>query len=230
MPQKDDLTPPQTGKGDVVHVLAKAGLSSLPIVGSAASEIFSFVIAPPIEKRRTKWMEQIAAVIRELQDQQELSFEELQSNDAFIDTVFQASQIAIRTSQEIKLQALRNAVKNSALSTSPNESRQQIFLNYVDIFTVWHLKILRLFQDPQKWAKENDHQFENFYMAGLSSILEDAYPELKGQRGFYDQVWKDLNQYGLVNTDSLHATMTGNGLMASRTTALGNKFLEFIAT
>ncbi len=65
-------------------------------------------------------------------------------------------------------------------------------------------------------------------VGGADHILESAYPELKNRRDFYDQIWKDLFQKGLVNCDSLHGMMTGRGIFEKRTTDLGDKFLGFI--
>jgi hypothetical protein len=94
-----------------------------------------------------------------------------------------------------------------------------MFLNYVDTFTEWHLKLLRLFQNPP--APPN-------LSGGLSHVLELVYPELKGQRQFYDSIWRELYQRSLVNSDTLHVTVTASGLAQRRTTSLGDKFLSFV--
>lgn len=39
---------------DIPYSLIKAGLGSIPLLGSAAIELFSLVITPPLEKRRTE--------------------------------------------------------------------------------------------------------------------------------------------------------------------------------
>ena len=65
-------------------------------------------------------------------------------------------------------------------------------------------------------------------MGGLSQVLENSFPELRGQREFYDSVWRDLFQRSLVNTEQLHVTMSGGGLTQKRTTRLGDNFLAFI--
>jgi hypothetical protein len=66
-------------------------------------------------------------------------------------------------------------------------------------------------------------------MAGSpANILESAYPELQGRQALYGQLWKDLWQRGLVNTDSLGGLMSGEGAVAKRTTDLGDQFLHFI--
>jgi hypothetical protein len=37
--------------GDYVYAAVKAGLASIPLGGGAASELFTVVITPPLEKR-----------------------------------------------------------------------------------------------------------------------------------------------------------------------------------
>lgn len=64
---------------------------------------------------------------------------------------------------------------------------------------------------------------------GLGHVLENNIPSLRGHRTLYDQLWKDLYLRGLVNTEGLHVTMTGNGLAQSRTSPLGETLLNFIA-
>jgi hypothetical protein len=96
------------------------------------------------------------------------------------------------------------------------------------MFTVWHIRLLHLYQNPEKWEKDNNKQFERLYAGGASHVLESAYPELKPRRDFYDQIWKDLYQKGLVTSDSLHSMMTGGGIFEKRTTKLGDELLNFI--
>ena len=65
-------------------------------------------------------------------------------------------------------------------------------------------------------------------MGSLAQVLEAAYPELMNKRSFYDQVWRDLNNAGLVSTDSLQSGMTERGMMEQRATERGKEFLWFI--
>jgi hypothetical protein len=56
------------------------------------------------------------------------------------------------------------------------------------------------------------------------------YPVLRGNGEFYDQIATDLFARGMLNSPSfLHTSMTGNGMVAKRTTAIADGFLEFIA-
>lgn len=153
---------------------------------------------------------------------QGLRLEELQVNEQFVSAVMYASQIALRTHKEEKLEALRNAVIHVATGQAPDEAVQHLFLGFVDSLTELHLRILKIFQAPATP--------ENISVGGLSHVLEFNVPELRGRRDIYDQFWRDLYSRGLVNTDGLHTTMTGSGLASKRTTGLGDAFLEFIGT
>ncbi len=213
------LQAPKRTKGDAAHAIAKAGLAAVPVIGGPAAELFQNVIQPPLEKRRTEWMVQVGEKLQEL-EKNGLKIEELQENEEFISAVMHASQIALRTHQNEKLDALRNAVLNVAKGQAPEEAFQNIFLNLVDSFTELHLRILKVFQNPEPP--------QNMSMGGLSNVIERNIPELRGRRELYDQLWKDLYSRGLVNTDGLHVTMTGHGLGQKRTTGLGDAFLKFI--
>ena len=216
--------PPKPTGADATYAVVKAAISTVPALGGPAAELFTALIAPPLERRKQAWMEEIAQALRELENQGRISIEDLSEDEIFIDTLLQASEAAIRTHQAEKHAALRNAVLNSTLPSPPDESLRQLFLSFVDQFTVWHLRLLKLFQNPKELSREPTRG----YIGGLSSILEATYPELRGKRGFYDQIWRDLYLRGLVNTESLHSMMTASGLTAKRTTELGDRFLRFI--
>ena len=215
--------------GDAANSLVRAGLGMIPLAGAPAVELLNYLVAPPLEQRRTEWFEQIGLRLQELEKKQGISLDGLRDNQCFIDIVMQATQVAMRTSQEEKRKALQNAAINSALSTAPEITLQQIFINYVDVFTVWHIKLLDLFNNPSEWAAKRKHQFPSLFAGGLSNIVESAFPELCGRRDLYDQIWKDLVIKGLVNTDTLHVTMSASGLMEKRTSSMGEQFMKFIS-
>lgn len=223
-----ELKPPTKSSGDLLHAIAKAGLSLIPGVGAAGTLLME-VFGPPVERRRLEWAKTVAAVLDDLQQNRGVTVEQLQNNETFIDAVIQASQAAARTSQGEKRAALRAAILNAGLPSAPDDSLQQMFIHYVDVFTVWHLKLLQLFRNPSAWFTSAGRKAPEFSMAGsLDAVLLEAYPELRGRREFYDSIWHDLYQRRLLNTEGLHAMMTGQGTMGKRTTELGDQFLAFI--
>ena len=121
----DKLKVPIQSKGDVAHTLAKAGLSAIPVVGGPAVELFQYLIQPPLEKRRGEWMAQVGEKLQEL-EAKGLKLDELQKNEEFVSAVMHASQIALRTHQAAKLDALRNAIINVAKGQAPDEALPQL--------------------------------------------------------------------------------------------------------
>jgi hypothetical protein len=148
--------PPSTKEaGDIAREVGKTIVSAIPTLGGPLQVLFENVFSAPIEKRKQAWLEQLVEVVTELQRRVEgLTAEKLATNETFITVAMQASQMAVRNHQKEKLQALRNAVLNSALPNPPQEDEQMIFLRLIDQLTPWHLRVLGLLNNPVEWMKE----------------------------------------------------------------------------
>lgn len=226
---KDSLSPPEAKSADHLHTLTRAGISAIPIVGGPGVELFNMLVTPSLDKRRQEWMDSVAEGLKKLEESHGNLLDDLKSDDGFIDTVMQASQAAVRNSQQEKKDALRNAVLNSALQSRPDESRRSMFVGWIETYTPWHLRMLKLFANPVAWFQENGRQPPQYVISSsLSGLLTDAYPELKHERGFYDKVAKDLYNDGLIKSDGLHVMMSASGAYEMRATPLGDEFLRFI--
>jgi hypothetical protein len=147
MNEKEKYTPPEKSAGDVIHAVARAGLGMIPVAGAPATELLTLIITPPLERRRGEWMAEVGEALRKLEEQMGVVLESLQTKDQFVDVAVAASQIALRTSNKEKREALKNAILNSALPNPPEESLQKMFLSFIDTLTVWHLKLLDLFNE-----------------------------------------------------------------------------------
>jgi len=226
---KDLVYPVVEPDSEKAHRVARAAFSGVPALGGALVEAFNALIEPPMARRKTEWVGQVTEAINELYQKGFVTENDLQENEKFFTTLVHASNVAIKNHEKEKLEALRNAVLNSALPGAPDDTLQQLFLNLINSCTSWHIAILRLFQEPKQWARNNGHQFPNWSMGGITSVIESAYPKLQGQQGLYRLVWQELYRNGLLNTDGLGTTMTGSGMLAKRTTAIGDKFVEFIS-
>jgi hypothetical protein len=185
------------------------------------------LMSSTMESRRSDWSREVSEGLKKLESRG-WNISRLYADNVFVDTMLTAAQVAMRSSQPEKHQALRNAVLNAVLPNHPDQSLMQMFLNLIDNFTPWHITILKFFQNPSQWLDRNKPGFGNIFSGGLATLLEKAYPELRQQRPFYDNIWNDLYQKGLVNTENLHGIMTVNKLRESRTTDIGDKFLAFI--
>lgn len=221
---------PKATSADVAHTIVKSAVASVPLVGGAAAEAFSLIINEPLSKRRDEWIESVVAALKNLEKQVDgFSVENLKDDESFITAVVHASQIAIRTHQREKLNALKNALLNSALPNSPDDDLKLIFLDYVNSATEWHLRILNFLDDPSRYYEANEIAVPNMSAGTISTVMVAALNDLRDRRGFYDLIVKDLHAKGLLGIDSLHTMMTGNGIMQSRTTDFGRQFLGFIS-
>jgi hypothetical protein len=194
-----------------------------------AGEIVNQLVTPPITKRRDEFFESVGERLKDLEDQGVISLETLSENEKFIDVTMLATQAALRTSVKEKKDALRNAILKSAKPVSPELAVQQMFINYVDSFTVWHIKILDFVNDPTGWAEKNNHEFKNIQGKKVFAILEDAFPGLRGGRGFYDQFWKDLYSRSLVADENINSLYTHLTLTHEYVTPTGRLFLSYIS-
>jgi hypothetical protein len=212
-----NLEVPQREPADYVHGIVKAVIASIPRWWAASgAEIFSMVIASPIEKRRDEFLEDIAWVVRETAARvDDLQPENLAQNERFISAVMYAARIAMSTHQREKLEALRNAVLNVAVSKTSEEEKHIVFLHLIDIFSVTHFEILRLF-------------------ANRSIFPTTRMNELRERRGLTDPMVIDLNDRGLLNDPRPYVTRNREStdsltLKPWTLSPLGDDFLLFIA-
>ncbi len=226
-----DKPPKNKSAGDIAREVGRAAVSVIPGAGGPIQVLFENVFSAPLEKRRQAWLEDLAEVVAKLQEKVEgLTPEKLASNEVFITVALQASQIATRNHQKEKLKALRNAVFNSVLPNSPEDDEKIIFLRLIDQLTSWHLRTLALLNGPVDWMARNDIRNPGWSMGGVSTVIEHCFSGLKGKRDFYDQVVRDLQVDGLIGQGQfIHVTMTGGGMVESRTTDRGKRFLKFIS-
>ena len=86
-----------------------------------------------------------------------------------------------------------------------------------------------MLHNPIGWMEQNNIQYPNWGMGGVSTVIEHCFQELHGNREFYDQLIRELQAEGLIGQGQyVHTTMTGDGMVESRTTGIGKMFLEFI--
>ena len=211
MTKSDDFRIPKGTPADVAHAIVKGAISGIPVAGGVAAEFFAFVLAPPLVKRRDEWFESLARRLREL----ELEFDQLGENPAFVTTVMHATQVAVRTNQEEKLSALRNAVGNTALGQTPDDDLRSLFLNFIEEFTSTHLQILKLIQKRT---------------ASNLPLLQD----LISRREITDQMVLALERNGLLDDQRPYAARgrnTNESLLTFNWTVsnLGEQFLAFIS-
>ena len=111
---------------------------------------------------------------------------------------------------------------------SPEDSIQLLYLRLVEDLTPWHLRILRLLDDPRRFLANVGKTPPGFMASSIGRVITTAYPELESRREIYDLIGRELFASGLTNTASFHTTMTADGAVDRRTTVLGRSFVQYI--
>ena len=208
MSDTDNYESPKEGLGDHVHKVVRSGLGVIPFGGQAAIELFHTVIAPPLQQRQGEWMNSIADGLRQLEEKQNCLVDDLKDNPAFIDTVFHASQVAMRTSHEDKREALRNAVLNAALSDAPGETLRQIFVSLIDSFSSLHLRLLGFLDDPGQSLSRTGQTLTSRPPNELWPLIVLAFPDLDEHQMVCEHVAVDLHGRGLLIARSLRENVS----------------------
>ena len=207
-PSQDPL-PEDLSIEDVGHAAVQAVTSLVPGLSNA----LALVLVPPLIQRRNDWLKDLESRLRELENQvRDFHFDDLQHNEQFVSATLQATQVALRAHHTEKLEALRNAVLNVAISRSPSEDLQLIFLNLIDRFTPMHLNILRFCLDRTIASKG-----------------------FQGQRDLTDLVVRDLHDCGLIDDTRPFAARNRDPIESLihyhwPVSTLGRQFLGFITS
>ena len=229
-PSKHPLPTSSTPK-DLGAVIAKGAVSAIPFAGGAISEIIGAAVSLPLSKRRDEWFQDLASRLEELEGQKAgFSLDSLGDNEQFVSAAVQATQAALRTHQKEKIEALRNAVLNTAVRQGPEDDYQTVFFALIDRFTPAHLRLLKSFHDPLvtkgsneylRWLAEGLEQ-KNKLWRGLPRWVRDHVPGFRDSSQQFIQILiSDLNNAGLTTAaeaeESPHSP-----------TEFGRLFLKFI--
>ena len=166
---------------DIIYNGLKAATSSIPVLGPLTEFFIDTYIGPPATKRTRNFLDSVVEELNDVKSKIEsVNFE----NPVFLTTFLHASQIARRTHQEQKLEALRNVVLNSSIPSSVEDDILEMFLNWIDGFTALHISTLKHLHYLDRYALKE---------------LESYFPMLEQNRAIYNQVLKDLADRGLIS-------------------------------
>lgn len=202
---------------DVLEVAGKTVLSAIPVGGALATAVYDVVKGNILQKRQDKWKETIENKLSKL----ETTLEDIGKNEVFATMLIKTTELAMKTAKEEKLEYLANALVYS-VNHSIDEDKLIIFMSYVEKYSVAHIKILNFFNNPEKFDSVN---VNSYVMGSPSQPLSRVYPEISPLK---DKCINDLYNDGLMTTQSINVTMTAQGMIAKRTTELGDEFLKFL--
>ncbi|MEG4091885.1 hypothetical protein [Microcoleus sp. Pol12B4] len=177
-----------TNNSDKNYNASKALASSIPAIGSLVEGFIDSYIGSPATKRMRKFLQALVEELNQVKSKIEsVDFE----NPVFLTTFLHAYQIAARTHQEQKLEALKNVVLNSSIPRALEDDILAMFLNWIDYFPELHISTLKHLHYLDRYAPEQ---------------LDTYFPMLEKYRGVYNQVLKDLADRGLISLREKYIT------------------------
>jgi hypothetical protein len=214
---------------EVARTTIDAAASLIPGGSYAVGKLVETVVAAPLQKRRDDWFMSVGLAINDLASRvSELDISALPQNEDFITAVYEATQCAMKTKDEAKLEALRNAVLNIAAGATLEETLRPTFFTYIDRFTPAHIHVLRLLNNPSA-SPEMVAIADRMSMGAQIVILREAVPERMISQDALDRVLSDLNKEGLADTGSMNVMASQGSFLAKRTTRAGDAFIRFIS-
>jgi hypothetical protein len=227
-PEGRDAAPSKLNMGDYAHTAVSSALNAVPYVGSPIAVWFQTLVARPLDQRRWAWVEELSARIRVLEERINGFFaKDALERPEVLSTLLEASNIAMRNHAAEKLEALRNAVLNSALGKGPDEERRLILLRLIGELGPITVTALRLAQDPSTYIRPRPNVMESLF---VPEFLTRALPGV--DRSLAEQILHELSSRGLIDVKLAdHRTqMSIHKFVEKRwTTQLGDSLLAFIS-
>ena len=214
---------------DKIHRTIKVSLSAIPVFGGAFAEVFNSIIKPPIEDRQNRWMLEVTEALNQLLTENRCSISDLQNNEKFITTLFNASASAIRNHSHEKRVMLKNAVINSAVNVEMSDWKQTIFLNMIERYSTLHLLMLKEANIKRNWIMDA-FKMKRARNNGFRAILLETYPDLKDNIDFCYIIWDELYRENLVTENRFDGFSEKRSMSFVLTTPFAQEFLEFISS
>lgn len=225
---------------DLVHTGIKAGFSSIPLVGGPISEILSFAVNSPINKRIEAFITSLDLRVKDIEAKGQVNYSEFIKDDEFIDVLIQSLQLVAKNSQDEKIEMIRNCVLNTALHIDIERDKKMMFLNTVNQITPHHLKVLEVITQPSDAIKQ---LLEMTVKSGETdpqiTLVDDFYKYLDLSLEDFTMLVNDLDTMGILTEvrfpqEGMVHSKRGNNIddlvtyCTTRLTPYGRDFIRFI--
>jgi hypothetical protein len=216
---------PQPNEIDATRTAIEKATELIPILGPATVHIIGQFLVPGVERRREEWFKELANDLDRLSETIDgFRVENLVQDEAFVSAMIQATRIALGTHQDKKRGYLRMALLNIAVGRTPDEVKQQIFLNAIEAFTTAHVQALDLVWRGAgrriPWDEYSIGMGQRNYGAAVGILV----PEVKGQPSLIGALFADLRNRGFSILGGAEQVFPQGGVI----TNLGIEFLNFV--
>lgn len=210
--------------GDKARAVVRAAAAAIPYVGGPLAVALEEFWQPRWLDQGKEFLEQLAEDVETMGSELYASVDELHEalDRADVAEVFhRAGRIAAVSAHAATRRRCRAAVLN-AIRQPQNAAYNLRFVRLIDELAPAHFTLLALLEDPSANATFRG-KVENTMMGGMSSPVGQT---LGYDDDFVKMLGDDLARRGLGELPS--GMMSGQGLLAKRTTDLGDRLLAFV--
>lgn len=203
----------------------------VPGAGGFLSEAIDLWVNP-LERRKARWVQEVTTAINQICDDLSILPEQLAKDERFLSFLMQTTLSALRSHQNEKLTALREALAAACDASRFSEDEAFVYLRYVDELTPTHVALL---------ASVRTNRPNLADLTSLESIFELVSAKgLTIERMLFRTCLRDLSLRSLVAFDDIedfHEYETRRVYRVTESSAnrpltiteTGNRFLSFVA-
>lgn len=209
---------------DKARTVVRASAAAIPVIGGPLAVVLEEVWQPRWLRQGREFVEQLADDVEAMGAELYASVAELQKaleQPEVSEVFYRAGQIASVSSHTATRRRCRAAVLNT-IRQPQNAAYNLRFVRLIDELAPAHFTLLALLEDPA-----GDAAFASKVESTMMGSMSGPVAEVLGyDDGFVQMLSADLSRRGLGEVPS--GMMSGQGLLAKRTTDLDDRFLEFV--
>lgn len=191
--------------------------------------VFDLLVAPSLQRRRDAFFRQLGEDLASLAGRvSDLEDRLAEHEDKFATLALNASLAAVRTTDERKLQRLRNAVMNGAVGRI-DESMGEMFIQAVSDLTPLHVDVLVYLSDPSAMLRQRGLDPADFERGPRSAAFAAAFPDIGTHpHELGGAILRELFARGFTLQGDLGRESSDAVVLGSWVTDLGLMFLSIV--
>lgn len=225
------LIPSPEPAEDALITALGMGLDAIPVVGPMATRALDHAIAVRASERRHAYDLAVIAELRRLGEATHdgLTVADVVGSDEFLATLSRTQRQADETASQGKRQRLARATVSALSASTFSRVERAQFLRHVEEFEDLHVWLVNYFASPRAWLDAH----------GMSDVYSNPFGgtplnPLERVFGAPESSWiapvesaiSTLDGHGLVSVPPQN--MTSMGMVETRTTDRGRRFLEYL--
>jgi hypothetical protein len=203
----------------------------VPVFGGVVADLSRGMLARRSEERQHEFnvavvgeLELVAARVDRLQP------ETILDSDEFMAAYERAARIAAESASRDKRARLAAALSRMGDWDDLSKESREFFFGLVARYSDLHVFLLVFFHEPQAWLSQHAPDFNprSIMMGSIKAMLQQhVFPDASDLESTVFPALAELKQDGLADVP-LTTAMSGDGIVASRISPLGRRFLAFL--